>query len=61
MLESAKNYFEDGTLWMFQQDGATSHTAHVIQNWCRDNLPRFWPKEMWPPCLPDLNPMHFSI
>ena len=62
MLKSAtKDHFGDGTLWTFQQDGATAHTANVAQNWCRDNLPRFWSKEMWPPCSPDLNPMDFSI
>ena len=34
---------------------------NVTQSWFRDNLPRFWSKEMWPPCSPDLNPMDFSI
>ena len=61
MLESAKAHFSEDTLWTFQQDGATSHTANVSQNWCHDHLPRFWSKEMWPPCSPDLNPMDFSV
>lgn len=61
MLESAKDHFGNDTLWTFQQDGATSHTANVTQNWCHDHLPRFWSKEMWPPCSPDVNPMDFSV
>ena len=56
-----ENQWENG--WVFQQDGAPSHTSNQTQQWCRDNfgLDSFWPKEMWPPCSPDLNPMDFSI
>ena len=61
MLEYAKDHFGEDTLWTFQQDGTTSHTANVTQNWCRDHIPNFWSKEMWPPCSPDLNPMDFSV
>jgi len=61
MLASAIAYFGDEKLWTFQQDGATSHTANITQTWCREHLPRFWSKEKWPPCSPDLNPMDFSI
>ena len=61
MLKSAKDHFGDDTLWTFQQDGATSHTANVAQNWCREHILRFWSKEMWPPCSPNLNPMDFSV
>ena len=61
MLESVNDHFGDDTLWTFQQDGATAHTANITQNWCSNNLPRFWSKEKWPPCSPDLNPMDFSI
>ena len=46
---------------MLQQDKAMAHTANVTQNLCRDNLPQFWSKVMWPPCSPDLNLMDFSI
>ena len=45
----------------FQQDGATSHTARLIQNWCKDNFKSFWHKELWPPCFPDVNPMDFGV
>ena len=34
MLESANDHFGDDTLWTFQQDGATTHTANITQNWC---------------------------
>lgn len=44
-----------------QQDGATSHTAKRVQEWCKKNMAGFWSKELWPPSSPDLNPMDFSI
>ena len=61
MLKSAKDHFGNDTLWTFQQDGATSHTANVARNWCREHILRFWSKEMWPPCFPDPNAMDFSV
>ena len=61
MLKSAKDHFGDNTLWTFQQDGAASHTANVAQNFCGEHILRFWSKEMWPPCSPDLNPIDFSV
>ena len=44
-----------------QQDGATSHTARLVQEWWKDNFKLFWPKELWPPFSLDLNPMDFGI
>ena len=32
-----------------QQDGATSHRARLVQDWCEDNFKLFGPKELWPP------------
>ena len=32
-----------------QQDGATSHTANHVQEWCNKNIAGFWTKELWPP------------
>ena len=61
MKDSASKHFGSNKLWIFQQDGAPAHTANITQAWCRDHLPRFWPKEKWPPCSPDLNPMDFSV
>lgn len=46
--------------WIFQQDGAPSHTANMIQEWCRREIPEFITKEEWPPSSPDLNPMDYA-
>ena len=40
-----------------QQDGATAHTAKMVQEWCKEHFKAFWPKDIWPPSSPDLNPM----
>ena len=29
-----------------QQDGATAHTAKLVQAWCKDNFKSFWSKEL---------------
>ena len=42
---------------IFMQDGAPAHTAKLTQNWCHNNLPRFWEKHEWPGNSPDLNPI----
>jgi hypothetical protein len=31
------------------------------QNWCRENLPEFWGKELWPPNSPDHNPLDYFV
>ena len=40
---------------VFQQDGASSHTAEAVQSYCREKFPMFWDKKSWPPNSPDLN------
>jgi inhibitor of nuclear factor kappa-B kinase subunit alpha len=47
--------------YVFQQDGAPSHTANVVQNWCRANLSDFLAKDEWPPSSPDLNPLDYFV
>ena len=47
--------------WTFQQDGATSHTANVTQQWCKKHCPRFVSKEEWPPSSPDLNVLDYFV
>lgn len=42
---------------IFMQDGAPPHTAKATQQWCRENLPGFWEKDVWPGNSPDLNPI----
>lgn len=48
-------------VWTLQQDGATSHTARVTQQWCKDNCPSWISKEEWPPSSPDLNALDYSL
>ena len=59
-LVEMKEYFKNDQ-FIFQQDGAPSHTSKKNQEWCRSHFPRFWSKEMWPPSSPDLNPIDFSV
>lgn len=40
---------------IFQQDGATPHTANLSQQWCEQKFPNFWKKDEWPGNSPDLN------
>jgi hypothetical protein len=47
--------------FIFQQDGATAHTAKETQAWCERNLHDFIPKNEWPPSSPDLTPLDYSI
>ena len=47
--------------YIFQQDGAPSHTSNLVQKWCSTNFEGFWDKNQWPPSSPDLNVMDFSI
>jgi hypothetical protein len=42
-----------------QQSGASAHTAKETQQWLRNNFPRFWNKDTWPPNSPDLSPIEF--
>jgi inhibitor of nuclear factor kappa-B kinase subunit alpha len=50
-----------GAPLVFQQDGAPSHTSKLVQEFCKDLFFDFWPKDLWPPSSPDLNPMDFAI
>jgi hypothetical protein len=60
LLPEAQKFYED-ECYCFQQDGAPSHTANIVQRWCEDNLTDFITKDEWPPSSPDLNPLDFSI
>lgn len=50
-----------GNNWVYQQDGASPHTHHLTQQWCKENLPSFIDKEHWPPNSPDLNPLDYFV
>ena len=68
-LEMIKKYFWPKHLrtahhekHYFQQDGATPHTANIVQEWLASKFSRkFLSKLMWPPRSPDLNPCDFFL
>lgn len=47
--------------FIFQQDGATSHTSRATQSYLEHSTPTFIKKDEWPPQSPDCNPMDYSI
>jgi len=47
--------------FIFQQDGAPSHTARVAQEYLTTNCPDFIGKDQWPPNSPDLNPLDYHV
>lgn len=47
--------------YIFQQDGAPSHTSRRAQAFCSDNFYDFLRKEEWPAASPDLNPCDFFL
>ncbi|KAI6646054.1 hypothetical protein LOD99_9502 [Oopsacas minuta] len=47
--------------FIFQQDGAPAHTANSTQEWLQTNIPGFISKVEWPPSIPDLNHLDFSV
>jgi len=47
--------------YIFQQDGAPSHTSRVTQDHLNDESPNFIKKDEWPPQSPDCNSMDYSI
>ena len=49
-----------GKKFVFQQDGAPTHTANKMQAFLKINID-FWPKLMWPPQSPNLNPLDYSV
>ncbi|QQP53087.1 Uncharacterized protein FKW44_005431, partial [Caligus rogercresseyi] len=53
------NYPEGKYVWT--QDGAPSHTSDLCPKFCTANMAHFWPKDMWPSSLPDLNLLDFAV
>ena len=46
--------------WIFAQDGASSHTSHLVQDFLKKELKtRFIAKTEWPPSSPDTNPLDY--
>ena len=53
-----------GGEFIFQQDGARSHTSKYTLRYFYDNLPdkaELLLPEDWPPHSPDLNPLDYSV
>ena len=47
--------------FIFQQDGATSHTAKMVVTFLENAVPDFIQPSFWPPSSPDLNPLDYGI
>ena len=47
--------------FIFQQDGAPTHTAKLAQDWIAINCSEFIDKDEWPPNSPDLDPMDYHV
>ena len=47
--------------YIFQQDGATSHTAKMVVNFLKTAVPDFIQPSYWPPSSPDLNPLDYCL
>lgn len=53
---------KDYKMYYFQQDGATPHTANIVQNWLKTKFDdRFIDKLQWPPRSPDLSACDFFL
>jgi len=52
----------DNKKFYFQQDGASAHTAGMVQDWLKVKFGnRFFTKDFWPPRSPDLNPCDYFL
>ena len=68
-LEMLKTFFwikhlkvKDYKKYYFQQDGATPHTANIVQNWLTGKFSEnFINKSQWPPRSTYLNPCDFYL
>ena len=60
LLHDCRRLYPDGN-FVFQQDGATSHTSRTTQAYLDQSVEEFIKKDEWPPQSPDLNPMDYSI
>lgn len=64
LQEVVKPWIEEvagGRPYVFQQDSAPAHTAHVVVNWMQDNLDMVWTSKFWPPSSPDQNPLDYFV
>ena len=56
------NKVENHLSYYFQQDGATSHTSNIVQEWLKSKFGDFFlDKTKWLPRSPDMNPCDFFL
>ena len=55
------NELADGGHYVFQQDGAKSHTAKATIEYLECNVTEVVSPHCWPPRSPDLNPLDYGI
>ena len=60
LLPDIEAFYPDGE-FILQQDGATSHSSNLCQEYLKGEGIRFIEKNFWPPNSPDLNPMDYGI
>ena len=68
-LDMLQNFFwpkhlrtADYKRYYFQQDGATAHTANMVQEWLTSKFSEYFVnKKQWPPRSPDLNLCDFYL
>jgi hypothetical protein len=50
-----------GRHYIWQLDAVPANMSQKTQDWCSENLPFFWEKEVWPPSSPDCNSMDYFV
>ena len=60
LLPDCRTLYPDND-FIFQQDGAPSHSSRITQEHLDAITPEFIGKDDWPPQSPDLNPMDYHV
>ena len=60
LLPDCRTLYPDND-FIFQQDGAPSHTSRITQEHLDANTPEFIEKDDWPHRSPDPNPMDYHV
>jgi len=57
LIKDCRHLLSDN--FIFQQDGASAHTAALAQHWIEKKCPSFIGKNEWPPNSPDLSALDY--
>jgi len=57
LIKDCRHLLSDN--FIFQQDGASAHTAALAQDWIKKKCPGFIGKNESPPNSPDLSPLDY--